>query len=294
MDLVVRAPRFPASGETLMGSSFSTFPGGKGANQAVAAAKLGGEVYFVGCVGEDGFGDSLRQSLADAGVQLGSLVSRPETSTGIAAITVDDLGQNTIVVAPGANSRVTALQGIAALEAHHDSVLLIQLEIPLEIACEILSSGKAGMTVLNPAPADVLPSALYPHIDVITPNESEAHLLTGVSVIDIDSAARAAEVLLDRGVKHVIVTLGEQGAYYATANEERHYPAYPVQAVDTVGAGDAFSGALALFLSQGREIDHSIRLAVIAAALSTTKAGAQGSMPDLAALKAVVPTDLRI
>lgn len=277
IDLVVRTPRFPVPGETIMGTSFHTFPGGKGANQTVAAARLGGDVRLAARLGADAWSEPLRRSLRASGVGDSLLQTDEQEATGVAVITVDDKGQNTIVVAPGANSRLDPHPALAAITS--EDVMLLQLEIPLSAVSLLLEKAAASIKVLNPAPACEIPDHLYPFIQVITPNETEARLLTGVPVTDPRTAQEAARILLDRGVGHVVITLGAMGCVSAKPGESRHIPAFPVEVIDTVAAGDAFSGALALFLSRGTEMDEALRLAGIAAALSTTKQGAQDSMP---------------
>nr|HWA83129.1 ribokinase [Fimbriimonadaceae bacterium] len=272
--------------ETLLGESFVTFPGGKGANQAVAAAKLGGDVRFFGCVGDDSFAEQLRTSLASSGVRTDGLATDPEQPTGVAVIMVDSAGQNTIVVAPGANSRVDPGPAIAAIQPQ--DVLLAQLEIPLDVVEQLFMRSPAAMNILNPAPACELPAALYPSIDLITPNEVEAEILTGIRPMDEATCEAAASELIRRGVRQVVITLGAQGCFYAAGPVRQTYPAWPVTAVDTVAAGDAFSGALGHFLAAGKTVDHAIRLATVAAALSTMKAGAQPSLPSLADLRSAL------
>lgn len=288
MDLVVQAARFPEPGETILGSAFATYPGGKGANQAVAAGRLRGDVKFVGRVGADSFGGSLRQSLIDAWMDITGLTTDPDAPTGVAAITVTDSGQNTIVVAPGANSRVTASEVLPHLR--QDAVLLMQLEIPIETVVELCMKAPAKLKILNPAPAASLPTEVYPCIDLITPNETEAKLLTGIEVADFDSAHRAADKLHDRGTKFVVITMGDRGAFFSDGESAEIFPALKTQVVDTTAAGDAFSGGLGLFLSQGMDIRKAIRQASIVAALSTTKPGAQSSMPTLEEVEAYSKT----
>lgn len=285
MDLVVRAARFPEPGETILGAGFATFPGGKGANQAVAAGRLGGDVRFVGRVGRDAFGDQLRKSLEGAGVNVDGLLEDEREPTGIAAITVAEWGQNTIVVASGANAKVTAAQAMPFIEPA--DTLLLQLEIPVDVVCELCLNAPAQLKILNPAPAASLPTEIYPCIDLITPNETEARMLTGIEVTDLDCARRAADKLHDRGTRQVVITLGARGAFYSDGDTAREFSAHPVEAIDTTAAGDAFSGALALFLSQGLAIEIAIERASIAAALSTTRHGAQASMPTLAEILTV-------
>ncbi|HVT13078.1 MAG TPA: ribokinase [Fimbriimonadaceae bacterium] len=292
VDLVVRAIRLPKTGETLLGESFATFPGGKGANQAVAAARLGGDVRFFGCVGDDPFAGQLRASLLSAGAQIDGLATDPAVPTGIAVITVDAAGQNTIVVAPGANSRVDPQPAIDASQP--GDVLLAQLEIPVDAVERLFAETSAAVKILNPAPACDLPPALYPLISLITPNEAEAEVLTGIRPTDEASCEAAASELLRRGVGQVLITLGAQGCFYAAGSIRKAYPAWPVTAIDTVAAGDAFSGALGHFLAIGKSVDTAIRLATVAAALSTTKAGAQPSLPTLADLRSALPKSAEI
>lgn len=283
MDLVVRSQRLPARGETLIGREFTTVPGGKGANQAVAAAKLGAETQMVGRVGTDVFGGDLLRSLRAAGVRTESVVETDESS-GVALITVDDAGENTIVIVPGANGRVDAedVERVTSL-LDETSVLLLQLEVPLPTVVAAARAGHtAGATVvLDPAPApEELPTDLYPFIDVITPNEVEAGQLTDTQIRGPADAARAAKVLRRRGVDVAIVKLGARGVYCETPDEQFEMPAFEVRAVDTVAAGDAFNGGLAVALDAGHALRTAVWWGSAAAALSVTRAGAQPSMPD--------------
>jgi ribokinase len=249
---------------------------------------LGGPVQFVGCVGNDAFGESLRESLIAAGVGVDGLVVDRREPTGVAAITVTDEGQNTIVVASGANNRVTAAQALPHVAGN--GVLLMQLEIPLDEICELCLEATSRTKILNPAPAASLPTEIYPFVDVLIPNETEAKILTGIEVVDFDSACRAAGKLHDRGTQTVIITLGERGSFLSDGESQQAIPAHPVTAVDTTAAGDAFCGALAQFLSQEQSVQDSIRLASIAASISTTRHGAQASMPTLDELMSIAGT----
>lgn len=285
MDLVARVPRLPVPGETLTGHQFDTIPGGKGANQAVAVARLGVPTQMVGRVGGDRFGQDLITSLETAGVGCDRLLRDPSTTSGVAVIAVDDAGENHIIIIPGANGRVDQtdverLQPILSVA----KVLLLQLEIPLDIVTAAAQSAKAaGVTViLDPAPAqDNLPAALYPLVDVITPNQVEASQLVGFPVEDAETAAKAASVLQQRGVQTAIIKLGKQGALCQTAAETFSIPAFPVEVVDTVAAGDAFNGGLAAALAQNFSIQQAVTWGAATAALSVTKAGAQTSLPNL-------------
>jgi ribokinase len=286
MDLVTRAARMPGPGETLSGDSFATLPGGKGANQAVAIARLGARVAMIGCVGEDAYGEHLRGALLAEGIDCQGVTTIQGVSTGVASIMVDSNGQNAIIVVPGANGRLTPalVQGFDALLGAAQ-VVICQLEVPDETVAHVLSRARAqGKTViLNPAPAAAaLPAQWYALIDYLIPNESEAAVLSGV-VVDSPAAAEvAARKLLAGGAGKVIVTLGEQGALLVSAQRVVHFKAPRVKAVDTTAAGDTFVGGFAAALAQGQSEDDAIRFAQLAAALSVTRAGAQPSIPHRA------------
>lgn len=285
MDLVVRAPRFPDPGETLLGGSFATHAGGKGANGAVAAGRVGGTVSFVGMLGQDAFGEALAASLHESGVDLSHTLRADATATGIAQITVDDSGRNTIVVAPGANAILSPVDVSAALEAISPEVTLVSLEIPLEAvsAC----SGRSGYFILNPAPAAELPVGLFSKVDLFTPNQTETQFYTGIAPTDDASCLEAAGRLFDLGIRRVVITLGDRGCFLATPDSGRYIPNLEVKAVDTTGAGDAFNGALAAFLAEGRDLENALALANCVGALTCTRAGAQDSMPTRAELREV-------
>ncbi len=293
MDLVVKTVRFPEPGETLLGGTFGMFPGGKGANQAVASAKLGARTYFVGKMGEDVFRDTLVSGMRRDGVDLRHLTFDPKESTGIALITVDKTGQNEIIVVSGANMRLLPadVDCVRGLFARVRTVLL-QLEVPLptvQRAAEL--AHRAGATViLNPAPARRLPTRLLRLVDILTPNESEAQMLSGARVSTPASAERAARLLLDRGVKNVILTLGAKGCILVTPKSVQRFPARKVRAVDTTAAGDAFNGALACALAGGSDLCGAIPFANAVAAFSVTRMGAQSSMPDRRTLRRFLGT----
>jgi ribokinase len=282
MDLVFRSERLPKPGETLLGHGFTTHPGGKGANQAVAIARLGGVVEFVGAVGDDAFGVALRAGLVAAGVGVGALRTVEAESSGTAGILVDDAGMNSIVVAPGANGRVSAEQVREACQGA--DVVLAQLEIPLEAVAAI----DVPKFILNPAPARPLPDDLLARCFALTPNETEAGILTGITPTDDASALASGRRLLEKGVENVIITLGARGCYWVSARGGRHFPPLAVQAVDTTAAGDAFNGALAWFVASGWEFEKAITWANAVGALSTTRRGAQESMPEFGAVQARV------
>jgi ribokinase len=283
MDLVTRAPRLPRAGETLAGQSFVTVPGGKGANQAVAAARLGASVAMIGCVGDDAYGDQLRTALLAEGIDCQAVTAIASESTGVALIVVDDSSQNAIVIVAGGNGHVSAsvVDSFDALLSQAE-VIICQLEVPMVTVGHVLKRGRElGKTViLNPAPASgPLPNEWYAWIDYLIPNESEATALTGLSVDSVATADAAATALLASGVSKVIVTLGEQGALFASQSGSAHFPAPKVKAVDTTAAGDTFVGGFAAALSEGKSEPDAIRFGQIAAALSVTRSGAQPSIP---------------
>ena len=282
MDLVTYSDRFPGDGETVVGQRFLTYAGGKGANQAVAAARMGGRTSLVGQVGDDIFGPQLLDGLRGSGVDVsGVAVAEGETS-GIAVIGIDGSAQNRIVQVLGANSTCGEAQADAVAAALGDaSVLMLQLEAPVEVSLAAARAAKAvGRTViLDPGPVRPFPEELLQLADVITPNETEAEALVGFQVDGPDSAARAAGVLLERGAGAAVVKLGSQGAYFATPDISGLQPPFAVHAVDTVAAGDAFNGALAVCLAEGKALPKAVRVACAAGALAVTTTGAQDSMP---------------
>ncbi len=284
MDLVVKVPRLPEVGETLAGGTFATFPGGKGANQAVGAARLGAHVALVGRVGADAFGDQHLAALRREGIDLTHVRADPGAATGVASITVDAAGKNMIVVAPGANMRLRPEDIDAAAGAITSArVLLLQLEVPLDTVLRAARIGRecGALVCLDPAPAAPLPDSLYRLVDVINPNETEARILTGLPVTTIPETERAAEALLQKGVGAAVVKLGERGSFYLFAGGRAHVPAIPVKALDTTAAGDAFAAALGIALGEGKALPAAVRFATHTAALKVTRMGAQ-SLPTRA------------
>jgi ribokinase len=289
-DLVVRAPRFPQPGETISGDDLQVIPGGKGANQAVAAARLGSNVSMLGRVGKDNFGDFLLNNLKTNQVD-SQLVGRDDASTGTAIIVVDSNGQNSIVLSAGANGKVSPADIDSASFVHHD-LLLLQLEIPLPTVLSAARKAKANhvRVILNPAPAKEIPDELIALADFLIPNETELSLLTNQIVDDVSSMEQAATSLLQRGAKNVIVTLGEKGALIVSGTQVTHVDTYQVNVVDTTAAGDAFIGGFATkllesdsLLSETREqapaLQRAVRYGCACGALATTKFGAQPSLP---------------
>lgn len=279
-DLVVRAPRFPQPGETITGDDLQIIPGGKGANQAVAAARLGANVSMLGRVGKDSFGDFLLNNLKSNHVDT-QLVQRDDSSTGTATIIVDANGQNSIVLSAGANGKVSSVD-VNHASFPDFSLLLLQLEIPIltVVSAAKLAKGNGVRILLNPAPAKQLPDELISLADFIIPNETELSLLTHQSVTDIPSIEKAAKILLERGAKAVIVTLGSQGALIVTSESEQAtlVDAFPVDVVDTTAAGDAFIGGFASVLDSS-SLPDAVRYGCACGALATTKFGAQPSLP---------------
>lgn len=281
-DLMARTPRMPQPGETILGGPFHVGPGGKGANQAVAAARLGAAVQLVASLGEDSFGDQALQNLVREGIDTSYVLRTGRTHTGAALIFVDAQGENMIVVAPGANDLLSPEHVEGALDAIRAAdVLLVQLEVPMptvERAC--LLAREAGVRVLlNPAPGRALDAGLLQTVDVLIPNETEAAIISGIPVSDRASAEAAGRELLQRGVGAVVMTLGAEGALVVTDGGVTHVPARPVKAVDTTGAGDAFCGALAVGLAEGQSLHTAVAFAGAAAAVKVTRLGTAPAMP---------------
>lgn len=281
MDLAVRCPHIPAPGETVLGTSLVESPGGKGANQAVAAGRLGGSVAMIGCLGDDAYGRALRRSLEGASVRT-DLTNEVGDRSGVALIEVSDRGDNSIVVVSGANAMLTPELVERAVDAAPQAqAMLLQLEIPLETVCAAASIARArGLRVLlDPAPARPLPDSLLADVDILLPNQGEAGALAGVSVISRVEAVEAARLLLARGPRAVVLKLGADGALIVDSAGARHIAGHAVQAVDTTAAGDCLGGALAVALVEGRGLDDAVAFANAAAAISTTRPGAQRSLP---------------
>lgn len=283
MDLVVRMPQIPRPGETLLGGVFKTFPGGKGANQAVAAARLGARVTMVGCVGNDAFGKEMQDMLAAEGIDNTHVLIHPKMATGVALIQVDDRGQNSIAVASGANFQLTRedVERTIGVISEFD-VLVMPLETPMETirAAAQMASQRGAKVLLNPAPAQTLDRSLLELVDVLIPNEYEAAIMTGISALSSDAETRdAAAKLLALGTRKLIITRGSQGAMLFEQNTESTISAFPVNVVDTTAAGDCFVGALAVALCEDKPLLDAAEFASAAAALAVTRDGAQPSLP---------------
>jgi len=282
-DMIVQTPHIPRPGETILGGTFNTAAGGKGANQAVACARAGGKVTFVARVGRDMFGEQALEGFRQDGIDVTYVIQDDTAPSGVALIMVDEQGENCIAVASGANNNLSKadLEGARAAFQTADMVLM-QLETPLETveAAARMAHEQGIRVILNPAPACTLGDALLQNISILTPNETEAELLTGITVRDEASAQQAAEVLIGRGVKTVILTLGATGAYVYSEAFQGMVPSFPVEPVDTTAAGDTFNGVLAVALAEGRSLKQAVTFANAAAALSVTKLGAQPSAPN--------------
>ena len=281
-DMVIKTQNFPAPGETILGGRFLMNAGGKGANQAVAAARLGGLVTFIGKIGDDIFGKQAVQQLEDEGINVDFVAIDPENPSGVALITVDKKGENSIVVAPGSNGTLSSSDFDKAIaELDESEFVLMQLEIPIPTVEHIamLAAQRQKKVVLNPAPAARLSNELLQNLYIITPNETEAELLTGIKVTDQQSALLAATALHSKGIEIVIITMGSAGAFLLSEGKSEIISALKVDAIDTTAAGDTFNGALVVALSEGKTIHESIAFANKAAAISVTRIGAQSSVP---------------
>jgi len=294
MDLVVFTESFPKPGETVFGNKFNMFPGGKGANQAVSCSRLGSKTYFIAKFGKDEFADSLITSMGKDNVDLSYIRNDNNSSTGTALITVDNKGENEIVVISGANMELSPRDLEKSKNLFFEvGVVLTQLEIPLatvEKAAEFASQTDS-IFILNPAPARQLGAEIMKRVDILTPNEIELGILTNTKIQQDSDVVNGAKLLLNQGVKNVIVTLGEKGSILVNNNVVKHFPTIEVHAVDSTAAGDTFNGCLASCLSKGMSIEESIGMSNIAAALSVTKKGAQSSMPTDEELNRVEKTN---
>ncbi|WP_409227089.1 ribokinase [Gudongella sp. SC589] len=282
MDLVVRAPKIPRPGETVLGSDFKQVPGGKGANQADAASKLGAETAMLGAVGKDSMGDQLIQALKKDGVNVEMVLKKENLPTGVAAIVVEDSGNNAITVAPGANSALTP-DDLSGMEKVFEKakVMLVQLETPIDTVKASLRMARKNnvTTILNPAPATELDDEIFSLVDILTPNETELELLSGMETDSIEKIEAAGKHLLKKGVSKLIITLGSQGSIHIEKDFVKLHPAYSVKAVDTTAAGDSFNAALAVSLAKGEPMENAITFATKVGAMTVTKHGAQTSLP---------------
>ena len=281
-DMVIKTSKLPVPGETILGGNFSMNPGGKGANQAVAAARLGGKETFIAKTGDDVFGKQARQIFEIENINTDYLVTDPDHPSGVALITVDAKGENCIVVAPGSNSYLTQYDiDQAREELLRSDIVLLQLEIPLDTVAYAANMAFAAgkKVILNPAPAAQVSDELLSKLYMITPNETEAEVISGIPVKDTGSATLAAQNLFDRGVKVVIITLGSKGALLYVDGMAKLIPSPKVDAIDTTAAGDVFNGAIAVGLSEGLELEKAVEFACKAAAISVTRMGAQASAP---------------
>lgn len=281
-DLVIRSPRLPLPGETLLGGSFFTAAGGKGANQAVAAARAGAQVTFIARIGNDNFGHQARAQFQAENINTDHVMTDPNLPSGVAFILVDEAGENSIVVASGANAALSPIQLDTAEKIFQETdICLLQLETPLDTVLHAaqLAAQHHKLVILNPAPASKLPEEIWPYLYCITPNETETEILTGIAPDTDQNAQKAAQILLNRGVKNVIITLGARGAFIVTPDQTEHVPAPKVTATDTTAAGDAFNGALASALASGQSLSAATQFACAAGALTATKSGAQPAIP---------------
>ena len=281
-DMVIKTVNFPIPGETILGGRFLMNAGGKGANQAVAAARMGGPVTFVGKIGNDIFGRQALLQLKDEGINVDFVAVDPENPSGVALITVDRKGENSIVVAPGSNGTLSEADFDKAIVLLKESeFVLMQLEIPIPTVEHIAKMAALAnkKVILNPAPAAKLSDELLNNIYIITPNETEAELLTGIKVIDEQSALKAATFLHEKGIEMVIITMGSAGAFLLANGEHEIIPAPVVEVVDTTAAGDTFNGALVVALFEGKTVREAIAFANKVAAISVTRLGAQSSVP---------------
>ena len=282
-DMAVKSPSLPRAGETVLGTEFKMSGGGKGANQAVAAARLGADVAMVASVGDDLFGKQAKSDLEAENIDCRYIIEVPNQASGIALINVDDQGENQIVVYPGANHHMTQDQvSVALAGADESTIVLLQLEIPLDVVQSAIQKAnqKSAKVILDPAPAEKLPSEILADVFLLTPNQTEAEQLTQIKVLDTDSAQCAANAMLDLGIQNVALTMGNDGVLLANSESNTMIPATAVNAIDSTAAGDCFNGALASALSKGSSLSTAAEFACKAAAIAVTRLGAQDSMPS--------------
>lgn len=281
-DMIIKVPHVPVPGETIIGGTFSTAAGGKGANQAVAAVRAGGDVTFVARVGEDMFGQKARDGFVKDNINVDHVLNDKDAPSGVALIFVGEDGENSIAVASGANANLSPSDVEAASDAISSAdILIMQLETPLETVqkAATIASENGVKVILNPAPACELSDDILSYVSILTPNESEAELLTGIKVESEKDAAAAADALMAKGIETVVVTMGAKGAFVVTADSKEFVSGFSVKAVDATAAGDVFNGTLAVAMAEGKSLEDAVRFANAAAALSVTKLGAQPSAP---------------
>lgn len=290
-DMVIKADHLPAPGETILGGAFFMTQGGKGANQAVAAARLNGQITFIAKVGTDVFGRQSVQLYKEDGIDTSYITTDENSPSGVALITVDENGENCIAVAPGANGTLNVDDISKAQEVlANASIILMQLEIPLvtvEYVANLAESTNVKL-VLNPAPARTLSDDILSKVSIITPNKKEAEMLTGIKITDNESAKEAAKILAGKGIETIIITMGGEGALIFHNNTYEVVPASKVKAVDTTAAGDVFNGALVVAISEGNDMTQAVRFANSAAAISVTRLGAQSSAPRRDEVEALI------
>jgi ribokinase len=291
LDLTAYVTRLPESGETITGRSFLTAPGGKGANQAVCAARLGAPTVFIGRIGRDAFGDQALAAVSAEGADTSHVWIDPDAGTGLAVISVNEQAENTIIIIPGANGRLDGNDVDRASKLlDGNSIVMLQLETPLDSSIQLasLARERGAKVILDPAPAVPLPGELLRVVDIITPNEVETKILTGILPLNNQDASRAAQILLDRGVNTAIIKMGAQGAYFENNLTSGFIPPFPIQPVDSVAAGDAFNGGLAVALFGGKSLEEAVRWGAAAGAIACTRKGAIPSMPHREELESLL------
>jgi len=293
-DMVIKSKKIPAPGETVIGGNFIMADGGKGANQAVAVAKLGGDITFITKLGNDMFGNQALEKYTKYGMNT-KYIRRDESPSGVALIMVDGNGENCISVASGANAKLSPEDiDTCREEIENAEILLMQMEIPIETICYAtdIAYNKGVKVVLNPAPASKLPVELFSKLYMITPNRTEAQMLSDLEVNDISTAKKAARIIADKGVRIVLTTLGDQGALILENGKYTHIEARKVEATDTTAAGDVFNGGLCVGLSEGLSVEEAVRFATIASSISVTRMGAQSSIPERSECTTILKSDI--